>query len=220
MPAMKGRMITIILLVGILLVSASLLWAMGRFHLPGNNQDYRPVQPVEYSHRVHAGEQAIPCLYCHGAAENSRHAGIPSANVCMNCHKYVAAPLGAVREEERVAEEEGRAPRSLVSPELQKLYDALALDEKLNRDPLREPQPIRWVRIHKLPDFVAFDHRPHVAAGVGCQTCHGPIESMDRVRQFSDLTMGWCINCHRESGGTRIAGRPVQPSLDCTTCHY
>lgn len=213
-------MITIILLVGILLVSASLLWAVGKFHLPGNNQDYRPVQPLEYSHRVHAGELAIPCLYCHGAAESSRHAGIPSASVCMNCHKYVTSPLGAVREEERIAGEEGREPHNLVSPELQKLYDALALDEKLNRDPLREQQPIRWVRIHKLPDFVAFDHRPHVAAGVGCQTCHGPIESMDRVRQVSDLTMGWCITCHRESGGTRIAGRPVQPSLDCTTCHY
>jgi len=217
---MKGRMITIILLVGILLVSVSLLWAVGRFHLPGNNQDYRPVQPLAYSHRVHAGEQAIPCLYCHAGAERSRTAGIPSAGICMNCHKYVTASLGAVREEERIAGEEGREPHVPVSPELRKLYDALGLDEKLNRDPTRETQPIQWVRIHKLPDFVAFDHRPHVAAGVGCQTCHGPIESMDRVRQFSSLTMGWCVGCHRQAGGTRIAGRPVAPSLDCATCHY
>jgi hypothetical protein len=217
---MKGRIITIILLVGILLVSVSLLSALGKFHLPGNHQDYRPVQPIEYSHRVHAGELAIPCLYCHSGAESSRRAGVPSVNICMNCHKYVTAPLGAVREEERLAAEEGRDPGALVSPELQKLYDALALDEKLVRDPSREPQPIQWVRVHKLPDFVAFDHRPHVAVGVACQTCHGPMESMDRARQFSSLTMGWCVDCHRQSGGTRIAGQPVDPSLDCTTCHY
>jgi len=217
---MKGRIITIILLVGILLVGVSLISALGRFHLPGNHQDYRPVQPIEYSHRIHAGELAIPCLYCHSGAERSRNAGVPSANVCMNCHKFVTAPLGAVREEERLAKEEGRDPIPLVSPELQKLYDALALDDKLVRDPAREPQPIQWTRVHKVPDFVAFDHRPHVAVGVACQTCHGPMESMDRVRQFSTLTMGWCVDCHRKSGETRIAGKPVHPSLDCTTCHY
>jgi hypothetical protein len=217
---MKGRIITIILGVGILLVMVSLLSALARYRLPGNNRGYRPVQPIAYSHRVHAGEMAIPCLYCHPGAERSRTAGIPSASICMNCHKYVTASLGAVREEERLAAEQGRATRSIVSPDLRALYDALGLDENLEPDPAAAVTPIEWLQVHRLPDFVAFDHRPHVTAGVACQRCHGPIESMDRVRQVSDLTMGWCVRCHRESGGTRLAGRPVDPSLDCVTCHY
>ena len=217
---MKRRVIIIVLIVGIGLVSVSLVSALVRYRLPGNHQGYRPEQPIAYSHRVHAGELAIPCLYCHSGAERSRHAGIPPAELCMNCHRYVTAPLGALREEERLAGEEQREARTLVSPELRKLYDSLGLDEQLVRDPARELQPIEWMRVHKLPDFASFDHRPHVAAGVACQRCHGAIESMDRVRQFADLTMGWCVDCHRESGGTRLAGKPVDPSLDCVTCHY
>jgi hypothetical protein len=217
---MKSRNVTVVLVVGILVVTVSLFSALARYRLPGNNRGYRPVQPVAYSHRVHAGELAIPCLYCHPGAERSRHAGVPSANICLNCHQYVTASLGSVREEERLATEEGREPRPIVSPELQKLYDALGLDEQLAREPSRDEQPIEWMRVHKLPDFVYFDHRPHVTAGLACQTCHGAIESMDRVRQFADLGMGWCVGCHRESGGTRLAGRPVDPSLDCATCHF
>jgi len=217
---MRNRLIIIVLIVGIALVSVSLLSALARFNLPGNDKDYRPEQPIAYSHRVHAGELAIPCLYCHPGAERSRTAGVPSANICMNCHQYVTATLGAIREEERLAEEQGRAPEPFVSAELQMLYDALGLDDELQPDPSRQVQPIQWVRVHNLPDFVAFDHRPHVIAGVACQSCHGPIEGMDRVRQFATLTMGWCVDCHRTSGGTRLAGRPVDPSLDCGTCHY
>jgi len=217
---MRDRILTVTLLVGIFLVAISLLSAVSGYRLPGNNRGYRPVQPIAYSHRVHAGEMAIPCLYCHPGAERSRTAGIPSASMCMNCHRFVTASLGAIREEERAAGEEGRDPRPVVSAELQLLYDALGLGEDLQRDPNRPERPIEWVRVHSLPDFVAFDHRPHVIAGVACQRCHGPIESMDRVRQSADLTMGWCVECHRESGGTRLAGRPVDPSLDCVTCHY
>lgn len=216
----QTRIVTVVLLVGVVLVSASVLESLSDFRLLGNNRGYRPVQPIEYSHRVHAGKQAIPCLYCHPGAERSRRAGVPSANICMNCHRFVTAPLGAIREEERVAAEEGRDPRPIVSPELRKLYAALGLDEHLKRDPAAVTAPVAWKRVHKLPDFVFFDHRPHVAVGVACQRCHGPIESMDRVRQESDLTMGWCVRCHREAIGTRIAGKPVEPSLDCVTCHY
>lgn len=213
-------MVTIILIAGVLLVAVSLATALVRIQLPGNHKGYRPMQPIAYSHRVHAGELSIPCLYCHSGAERSRTAGIPSASTCMNCHKYVTASLGAVRAEESLAAEEKREPRPIVSPELRTLYDAVGLDEEMKPSAAHDGTPIRWSRVHKLPDFVAFDHRPHVTSGVACQRCHGPIESMDRVRQFSDLTMGWCISCHRESGGTRIAGRPVDPSLDCVTCHY
>jgi hypothetical protein len=216
----RSRIVTIILVVGILMVAVSLVTALMNYRLPGNNKGYRPDQPIAYSHRVHAGEMSIPCLYCHFGAERSRTAAVPSASICMNCHKFVTASLGAVREEERLATEQGRDVQPVVSPELRKLYDALALDETMKRDPSRAEKPIEWLRVHKLPDFVAFDHRPHITAGVACQICHGPVESMDRVRQESNLTMGWCVNCHRESGGTRLAGRPVDPSLDCVTCHY
>ena len=217
---MKQRMAIIVLVVGIALVTLSLITSSANFNLPGNHEGYRPEQPIAYSHRLHAGELTIPCLYCHSGAERSRHAGVPSANVCMNCHKFVTASLGAVREEERQATVEKREIRPVVSSELQKLYDALALDEQLAPDPSRTPQPIEWARVHKLPDFAYFDHRPHVAAGVVCQRCHGPVEGMERVRQFSSLTMGWCVDCHRQSNGTRVAGHPVAPSLDCATCHY
>jgi len=204
---MRARVIIIVLILGIVIVSVSLVSALARVKLFGNNEGYRPVQPIAYSHRVHAGELAIPCLYCHPGAERSRNAGIPSQGMCMNCHRFVKATLGAIREEERLAEEEGRSPLPVVSLELEKLF---AADE----------QGVEWARVHKLPDFVYFDHRPHVASGLACQRCHGPIESMDRVRQFSSLSMGWCVDCHRASSGTRLAGKPVDPSLDCVTCHF
>ena len=206
---MRARVIIIVLILGIVIVSGSLVSALARVNLFGNNQGYRPEQPIEYSHRVHAGELAIPCLYCHPGAEGSRHAGIPSPSMCMNCHRYVTATLGAIREEERLAGEEGRDPQPVTSPELEQLYSAIT-----------DGQAIVWTKVHRLPDFAYFDHRPHVAAGVACQRCHGPIESMDRVRQFSSLSMGWCVNCHRASSGTRLAGKPVDPSLDCVTCHF
>ena len=198
---MRVRVIIIVLVLGVVIVSISLVSALARVNLFGNNEGYRPEQPIAYSHRVHAGELTIPCLYCHPGAERSRHAGIPSSNVCMNCHRYVTATLGAIREEERLAEEENRDPRPLVSPELEKLYDALALDEQLLPDPQREEQPIEWTRVHRLPDFAYFDHRPHefvvphrgegcllrnradIARAVALQGVDhpGPVERRDRV---------------------------------------
>ena len=217
---MKRRMFSAVLVLGIVLVSISLLGSLAELRLPGDHQGYRPVQPIAFSHRVHSGELAIPCLYCHSGAEHSRNAGLPSANMCMNCHKFVTATLGAVREEERLAGEQDRAPEPIVSTELQKLYDALGLDATLAADPAKTPQPIEWMRVHKLPDFVAFDHRPHIAADVACQNCHGPVERMDRLRQFANLGMGWCVNCHRESLGDTPPDVPVAARLDCATCHY
>jgi hypothetical protein len=96
----------------------------------------------------------------------------------------------------------------------------MGLDAGLQRDPSKRPRAIRWIRVHNLPDFVEFDHRPHVAVGVACQTCHGPVETMERVRQQSDLSMGWCVNCHRTATETGVAGRAVRASTDCSTCHY
>jgi formate-dependent nitrite reductase cytochrome c552 subunit len=136
----------------------------------------------------------------------------------MNCHKFVTAPMGAVKEELERAKEEGRNVETIVSPEIQKLYDALGLGEDL--EPKTEETPIEWVQIHKLPDFVYFEHRVHVTAGVACQTCHGQIQTMERVRQEFDLTMGWCVNCHRQVNEGGVQGRPVFASLDCAACHY
>ncbi len=217
---MKSRVVTIVLSVGVAFSVLLLLSRAGGYHLPGNQQGYEPVQPIAYSHRLHAGELQIACLYCHFSAEKSRHAGIPPANVCMNCHKFVTAPLGALRAEDEAAAKEKRAPRPIVSAELQKIYDAMALDAKMQRDPARTPHPIAWTKVDNLPDFVYFDHRAHVNAKVACQRCHGPVETMERVRQVSDLSMGFCVNCHREVNRTGVEGRAVHASTDCSTCHY
>ena len=107
-----------------------------------------------------------------------------------------------------------------MSPELQKLYDALGLNAKMEPDPDKKPQPIPWVKVHNLPDYACFDHHSHVNAGVECQRCHGPVETMERMRQVADLSMGWCVNCHRESQRTGVAGKEVKPSLDCAACHH
>jgi hypothetical protein len=206
---MGSRILTIVLGVAVCFSGVLLVSRAAMFHLPGNHQGYEPAQPIAYSHRLHAGEMQIQCQYCHFGADKSRHAGIPPASVCMNCHKFVTAPLGAVRAEDELAEKEKRAPRPVVSAELSKLYTAV-----------NTSTPIAWNRIHSLPDFVYFDHRPHLNAGFACQQCHGPVETMERVRQVSDLTMGWCVNCHRDSNRTGIAGHAVNASINCSTCHY
>jgi hypothetical protein len=190
------------------------------FYWPGNQQSYEPVQPIAFSHRLHSGKLQIACVYCHFGAEQSRHAGIPAAGICMNCHRLVTASRDAVLEEYQKAQQERRPAQPVISPELQKLYDALGLDDKLQPDPAKKTAPIAWVRVHNLPAFACFDHRSHVGAGVSCQQCHGPVEEMERVRQASDLSMGWCVNCHRESARTGVSGKKVQPSTDCATCHY
>ena len=231
--------ITIVLVVCVAFGLLALAPDLASVHLPGNQIGYEPPQPIAFSHRLHAGELQVSCVYCHSGAERSRHAGIPAANVCMNCHRFVTAPIGAVRAEDEAAKKQNRAPRRVVSPEIQKIYDALALGPDLKRDITRAPAPIRWTRIHSLPDFVYFDHRPHVNAGVACQACHGPVETMERVRQAQDLSMGWCVNCHRGVGRTGIDGngnfnslpapaaagpKPVTHRVyaptDCQTCHY
>lgn len=217
---MSSRVTTVVLLVASVFGLLSLVPRIGALRLPGNQQGYEPAQPMDFSHRLHAGELQISCLYCHSGAEKSRYAGVPAASVCMNCHRFVTAPLGAVRAEDELAKQEKRAPRKIVSPELAKVYDALGLGEDLKPSATRQARPIEWVRVHNLPDFAHFDHRAHVTAGVSCQTCHGPVESMERVRQVSDLSMGWCVNCHRMANQTGIAGKAVHASVDCAVCHF
>ena len=137
------------------------------------------VQPVPFSHRVHAGENQIPCQYCHEYARRSQTAGVPPIQRCVGCHAQ--QPSGALT--------------AVTQPWSDK------------RPP---PFEIVWNRVYTLPDFVRFAHRPHVLAGVACQTCHGPVETMDRVVPAHDINMGFCISCHTE----RRVG------TDCSLCHY
>ena len=217
---MRSRVVTIVLAVGVAFSGLALVQRLSGYRLPGNQQGYEPDQPIAFSHRLHAGELQISCQYCHGGSEKSRHAGIPAASVCMNCHKHVTAPMAAVRAEDERAKSKGRSPQRVVSPELQKLYDDLGLDEKMQPATGKSPRAIPWVRVHNLPDHAGFDHRAHVAAGVACQKCHGPVETMERVRQVEDLSMGWCVNCHREVNRTGVSGKKVRASTDCSACHY
>jgi len=236
---LSNRFLTLALLVALAFSLMILIPKFNAYSWPGNQRGYEPAQPIAFSHRLHAGELQVQCLYCHSGAEKSRHAGIPSTNVCMNCHRFVSATLGAVRAEDEVAKKEKRDPARVVSAEIQKIYDALALNDRLQPDPTKQPRPINWIKVHNLPDFVYFDHRPHVNAGVTCQKCHGPVETMERVRQVEDLSMGWCVNCHRGvdraglDGNENFTSRPapaaqgnapvthrVYASIDCSTCHY
>ena len=217
---MNPRTVTLILVVALAGSGLTLGMQVLTLRPPGNNQGYEPVQPIAYSHRLHAGELQIPCQYCHSGAERSRHAGIPASSTCMNCHRFVTSSLGAMRAEAKAAEAEKREPKPVISPELRKLYDSLGLNDKLEPDPAKSPQPIAWQRIHRLPDFATFDHRAHVAAEVPCQTCHGPVETMERVRQTQSLSMGWCVQCHRTTTRSTQSNKPLKPSTDCATCHY
>jgi hypothetical protein len=216
--AAVNRPITAAVLAAALVVS--LVTLVAALRLPGDNQGYEPAQPIAYSHRLHAGDLKIECLYCHSSADKSRYAGIPATNVCMNCHLGVTAALADVKKEEQEAAREQRERRPIVSAELRKLYDAMALDDSLGLKSGQAPKPIAWKRIHKLPDFVYFDHRAHLTSGVQCQQCHGPVQTMERVRQHETLSMGWCVDCHRDVNETGVAGRQVNASLDCATCHY
>lgn len=149
---------------------------------------YKPEQPIKFNHTLHAGKMAINCIYCHSTAEKSKHASIPSANVCMNCHKAVQE--GPVT---------GKA-------EIAKIYAATGWDPEAAKFTGKE-EPIRWVKVHNLPDHVAFNHATHVAVGkIECQKCHGPVDTqMDVAEQWSPLTMGWCINCHNETEVSQMA---------------
>ena len=171
---------------------------------------YRPVQPVAYSHKLHAGDLGIDCRYCHNNVETSPHAGVPPTQTCMNCHK-------------------------IILPESEKLLPV--------RESWNTGRPIEWVRIHKLPDYAYFDHSVHLRAGVGCESCHGNIADMERVMQKEPLSMGWCLDCHRNPGPSLrphdeittmgwtpgpsheqfanrvITEKKLAPPEDCAACH-
>lgn len=187
----------------------------------GRQQDYQPEQPIKYSHELHAGTYQIECQYCHSAASESKHSNIPSINVCMNCHKNIqSGPQHGRKEIAKIYSAIGYNPNTMtyfedgVGEDVVKaaLAEYLSQDYeegKVNNDELSASidnayemfdKPVEWVRIHNLPDHVYFNHAQHVNAGnVECQTCHGNIQEMEVVAQHAPLSMGWCINCHRET---------------------
>ncbi|WP_136466044.1 c-type cytochrome [Flagellimonas onchidii] len=217
----------------IFLLLASAYFAYGWLMQIGVDQGYEPIQPIHYSHRIHAGDNKIECKYCHSSARVSKTSGIPSLNVCMNCHKSIY----------KVADEtlaEGQKIGVDYNKEIQKLYKAVGWDEE-EQEYTGETQPVQWVRVHNLPDFAYFNHSQHVSvAGVECQTCHGPVEEMEVVYQYAPLTMGWCINCHRETNvkmegneyyaaihaelskkyGVEELTAAMMGGLECGKCHY
>ena len=217
----------------ILLLLSSAYFAYGFLMQIGVDQGYMPVQPIHYSHKIHAGANQIECKYCHSSARVSKHSGIPSLNVCMNCHRNIAEYNG----EEDL---ENGYTKDFYTKEIKKLYTAVGWDET-NQEYTGESQPVKWVRIHNLPDFVYFNHAQHVEVGeIACQKCHGPVEEMEIMYQYSPLTMGWCINCHRETNvkvenneyytkihealskkyGVEKLTVAQMGGLECGKCHY
>lgn len=168
-------------------------FAFGYMMQVGVDQGYEPIQPIHFSHKIHAGENGIDCKYCHSSARTSKTSGIPSVSICMNCHKNINEFTGSADSTYVDYSKE------FYTAEIQKIYDAVGWDPA-TQSYTGEEKPVKWVRIHNLPDFVYFNHSQHVSvAGLECQTCHGPVEEMEVMRQHSPLTMGWCVECHRET---------------------
>ena len=181
----------LVLVAAIFLLLAGAYLVYGFFMQVGVDQDYAPIQPIHYSHKIHAGDNEINCKYCHSASRVSKNAGIPSLNVCMNCHKSI----GEVAEATATPE----YSKAFYDEQIQKLYKAVGWDAG-SQSYTGKTEPVKWVRIHNLPDFVYFNHSQHVTvAGIECQTCHGPVQEFEIMKQFSPLTMGWCVNCHRKT---------------------
>jgi hypothetical protein len=187
----------------VLVVVVCLFWYYGS---PKNLQvGYAPLQPVPYSHRLHAGDLGIDCRYCHANIERSAHAMIPATQTCMGCH-------------------------SIVKTDSAKL--------ELVRESWKTGAPIEWTKVHKLPEHAYFNHSAHLAAGVGCATCHGRIDRMEVVRLDKPISMGWCLECHRDPSPnlrpkdqiTNMNWTPdmapagwqppkVNPPTNCSGCH-
>lgn len=190
----------------------------------GVQQGYSPTQPINFPHTTHAGEYQIDCQYCHYGVEKGKQAVVPSVNICMNCHVHVTA---------------SEKYNGNVSPEIQKIYTAIDYNYETGEYG-DNPQPVKWVRIHNLPDLAYFNHSQHVVAGKQeCQTCHGEIQEMEKVAQYATLQMGWCIDCHRntnlsidnnayyadlvekiKSEGKDHITVAQNGGLECAKCHY
>ncbi len=205
---------------GVAAAYAAGVWTYGT--LPGTlRTGHKPEQPVPFSHRLHAGELKMDCRYCHSTVDKAAHAAVPATSTCLNCHsgKY----------------SDGSAPYTAIHSDSPKL---LAI-----RESQASGEPVEWIKVHQLADYVYFNHIAHVKAGVSCVVCHGRIDTMDVVYQHESLSMAWCITCHRNPEPnlrplaeiTNLAWVPegdaatigaevakvldVHPNTNCSTCH-
>jgi mono/diheme cytochrome c family protein len=224
----------LMLVTSIMMILVGMYFIYGYLMQIGVDQNYEPIQPIHFSHKIHAGDNKIDCKYCHSSARVSKNSGIPSLNVCMNCHKSISEFQG---DKDSTYVEYSK---EFYTGEIQKLYDAVGWD-KTNMAYTGKTKPVKWVRVHNLPDFVYFNHSQHVSvAGVECQKCHGPVETFEIMKQHSPLTMGWCVNCHRETN-VKVEGNAYYAKihdelskkygvdkltaaqmggLECGKCHY
>jgi len=210
----------------------------------GITTSYQPEQPIAFSHKIHAGDNSIDCNYCHSSARSSKTSGIPSANVCMNCHANITSGT------------------TTGTTEIQKIYDAIGYDPDTRTYIEGYVQkPIEWIKVHNLPDLAYFNHSQHVTVGgLECQQCHGNMQektvgqvaTMQELNNISfnkkdsiefdhaTLTMGFCIDCHRQSEvkmdgndyytsmhekmKKKYAGQKItvekMGGLECGKCHY
>ena len=222
----------LVFVTSVFLLLAAGYFAYGYFMQVGVDQNYQPIQPIHYSHKIHAGDNEIDCKFCHSAARVSKNAGIPSLNVCMNCHKNISEVAETTATPEH--------SKAFYDAEIQKLYDAVGWNPA-SQSYTGVTKPVKWVRIHNLPDFAYFNHSQHVSvAGIECQTCHGPVQEMEFMKQFSPLTMGWCVDCHRKTDvkmegneyyakihaelskkyGVEKLTAAQMGGLECGKCHY
>lgn len=177
---MAKKIIGAAIAIGLLGGVSVFVWALTNNKVViGYNQGYEPDQPIPFSHKLHAGQYKIDCKYCHTGVDKSRHASVPSLNVCMNCHIVVKTD----------------------SPWIKKVSEAFYADK-----------PIAWEKVHLLPDHVKFNHASHIKAGKDCTVCHGNVQEMEKIKQVQSLSMGWCVNCHRQPEN--------KAPLNCSTCHY
>lgn len=223
----------LMIVTSILFLLTSAYFMYGYFMQIGVDKGYEPIQPIHYSHKIHAGDNGIDCKYCHSSARVSKNAGIPSLNVCMNCHKNVSEFQG---DKDSVYD----YSKEFYTGEIKKLYEAVGWDPTAQKYTGKQ-KPVKWVRIHNLPDFAYFNHSQHVTvAGVECQKCHGKVETFEIMKQDQPLTMGWCIDCHRKTEvkvednkyyekihaqlskkyGKKKLTAAEMGGLECGKCHY
>lgn len=184
--------------VAVLVFSVALGVSFGAYILWPERREsgYEPTQPILFSHQLHAGTLQIDCIYCHSGATSGAQALVPSVSTCMNCHREVQPKNSQGQLKPGIATLLGYWERS---------------------------EPIRWNKVHDLADFVYFDHSRHLAAGLTCQECHGPVETMEHIRREHGMKMNWCLGCHKQTPidtiPTSEATLATRAPINCSTCH-
>jgi len=209
-PKGVNKLLPLLVVGKVFAVTAAVLFIWYYFSPKYTDVGYRPVQPIAYSHKLHAGDLGIDCRYCHTGVEQGRYAQIPPTQVCMNCHSMIGKD----------------------NPKLAPLYESWETGK-----------PLEWIKVHDLPDYAYFNHAAHIRAQIGCESCHGDVSKMEKVTKVKPLSMGWCLDCHRNPAPhirpsnmiTKFTWEPaenqldqarkvmieknVNPKVQCSVCH-